>query len=172
MSSDIVLPRLLEVVKGIIKDYSFKDISSKHDDIKKVTLTKANLVLNEIGIQLQDINILDIRLPKDYLQSQEDLLKAENELALEKAKSEKQKQEADRLLNEAKTDSEIEKIRAQNDKEVKILEAESIAEYNRIINEQTITEELLKLKGLENQIKKIEKWDGQLPTTINGNSQW
>ena len=149
------MPRLLEVIKWIIKQYSFKDISSKHNEIKNITLEEANKVLSPIWIELQEINILDIRLPENYLKSKEDLLKAENELKLAEARLEAQKKESEKKL-----------LEAENLKKVKIIEAEAIAEYNRLINSENITDKMLQMKELENEALKIEKWDGKLPNSV------
>ena len=149
------MPRLLESIKWIIKSYSFKDISSKHSEIKNITLKEANAILKDVWIELQDINILDIRLPETYLKSKQDLLNAENELKLAEAKLETQKKESERKL-----------LEANNNKNVSIIEAEAVAESNKIINSTSITSEMLKMKEIENQTKKINKWDGKLPTTV------
>ncbi len=161
VSSDVVMPSLLEVIKGIIKDYDFKEISSKHNEIKDITIKQANEILKEIWIEIQDINILDIRLPESYLKSKEDLLKAENELKLAEAKLEAQKKESERNV-----------IEAENAKKVKIIEAEAIAEYNKIINSETITDKMLEMKKLENETTKIKKWDGKLPTSVWGDYEF
>ncbi|PID87634.1 hypothetical protein CSB07_00430 [Candidatus Gracilibacteria bacterium] len=158
ISSDIVMPKLLEVIKGNIRNYSFKDISSKHNEIKNLTLNEANTVLEKIGIELQDITIIDIRLPKSYLASKEELLKAENGLKLATAKLEEQKKESEKKL-----------LEAQNLKKVKIIEAEALAEYNKIIKSQSITDNMIEMKKLENETMKIKKWDGKLPTTVGDN---
>jgi regulator of protease activity HflC (stomatin/prohibitin superfamily) len=155
VSSDIVMPRLLEVIKSIIKWYSFKDISSKHSEIKNITIEEANKVLNPIWIDLQEINILDIRLPETYLKSKEQLLNAENELKLAEAKLEAQKKESEKKLHEA-----------ENLKKVKIIEAEAIAEYNKIVNSQDLNDKMIEIKELENEELKIQKWDWKLPTSI------
>ena len=55
---------------------------------------------------------------------------------------------------------------ANNNKNVSIIEAEAVAESNKIINSTSITSEMLKMKEIENQTKKINKWDGKLPTTV------
>lgn len=155
VSSDIVMPRLLEIIKWIIKSYSFKDISSKHNEIKNITIDEANKILKPIWIELQEINILDIRLPDTYLKSKEDLLNADSELKLAEARLETQEKEAQRKLLEAK-----------NLKSVKIIEAEAIAESNKIINSESITPEMLNMKKLENDELKINKWDWKLPASV------
>ncbi len=155
VSSDVVMPRLLEVIKGIIRDYGFKEISSRHSEIKKITLQEANEVLLPIGIELQDITILDIRLPESYLKSKEDLLKSENELKLAEAKLQAQKKESERKV-----------LEAENNKKIKIIEAQGVAEYNTIVSSENITKNAIEMKKLEIQRLKIEKWDGKMPTHL------
>lgn len=161
VSSDVVMPNLLEVIKRIIKDYSFKDIWSKHNEIKNITIKEANIVLKEIWIELKDLNILDIRLPNSYLKSKEDLLKAENELKLTEARLDSQKKESERKV-----------LEAENAKRVKIIEAEGVAEYNKIINSENITDKMLEMKKLENETSKINKWDWRLPTTVSNDYEF
>ena len=159
VSSEIVMPRLLEVIKWTIKEYSFKDISSKHDEIKRITIAQANKNLQELGVSIQDITIIDIRLPKSYLSSKEELLKAENELKLSEARLEAEKRESEKKLLEAK-----------NLKEVKIIEAEALAEYNKIVKSESVTDNMIEMKKLENETLKIKKWDGKMPSTVGDNS--
>lgn len=154
VASDVVMPTVLEVLKWVIKEYSFKDISSKHQEIKKRTLEETNKVLKAMGIEVNDINLLDIRLPESYTKSIEDLENAENALKLAEAELEKEKKAAEKDL-----------IKAENGKKIKIIEAEWIAEYNNIINSTRLTDQMLELKKIENETKKIEKRDGKLPSS-------
>lgn len=114
-------------------------------------------MLAPIGIELQDITILDIRLPQSYLASKEDLLKSENELKLAEARLEAQKKENEKNI-----------IEAENLKKIKVIEAEAIAEYNKIITNEKISDAALEMKELEIQRLKIEKWDGTMPTHVEG----
>lgn len=155
VSSDIVMPRLLETIKWIIKSYSYKDISSKHNEIKNITIEEANKILKPIWVELQEVNILDIRLPDTYLKSKQDLLNAENELKLAEAKLETQKKESERKL-----------LEAENQKSVEIIKAQGVAESNKLINSTNITPEMLEMKRLDIESEKIKKWDGKLPTSV------
>ncbi len=155
VSSDIVMPRLLETIKGIIKWYSYKDISSKHNEIKNITIQDANKILKPIWIELQEINILDIRLPDTYLKSKQDLLNAETELKLAEARLETQKKESEKKL-----------LEAENQKSVEIIKAQGVAESNKLIHSTNITPEMLEMKKLEIEAEKIKKWDGKLPTSV------
>jgi len=157
VSSDIVMPKLLESLKGTVRGYSFKDLSSRHEDIKAAVITQANDALASVGIEIQELNILDIRLPQSYVQSQEELLKAENDLKLAEATLERQRKDSERAV-----------VDAESARDVRIIEAEGIARYNELVNAQGISEQSLELKRLENERAKIEKWNGVLPTTLTG----
>ena len=154
VASDIVMPRILEVLKGIIKEYSFKEISSNHSEIKTKTIAEANKVLKPLGIEINDINVLDIRLPESYTKSIEDLENAVNALKLAEAELETEKKLAEKDL-----------LKAENDKKIRIIEWEGIAEYNKIINSTKLSEQMLDLKRIENERFKLEKRDGKLPNT-------
>lgn len=165
IASDVVMPRVLEVLKWIIKQYSFKEISSKHNDIKLKTIEETNKVLEPIWITMDDINVLDIRLPENYTKSIEDLEKTENNLKLAEAQLEIQKKESEKMV-----------LKAENDKKVKIIEAEWTSEYNKIVNWNPVSTNTLELKRIELKQKeienkteveklKIEKRNGVLPNT-------
>lgn len=156
ISSDIVMPRMLEVINGIIKDYSFKDIGWKHNEIKGITITWANEVLWNIGIQIQDLNILSIRPPESYIKSKEALLNAENELRLSQSQLEAQQKESEKKV-----------LEAESNKKVKIIEAEALLEYNSIVSQQALTPTMIEMKQLEIEEKKVEKWDGKLPWAMS-----
>ncbi len=158
LSSDIVMPRMLEVINWIIKNYSFKDIWWKHWEIKTVTITWANKVLQNIWIEIQDLNILSITLPESYIKSKQDLLQAENALKLSQAQLEAQQKLSEKNL-----------LEAENKKKVTIIEAEWLTEYNKIISKQEITSTMIEMKKLEIEEKKIEKWNGIIPQWWNIN---
>lgn len=157
VSSDIVMPLLLESIKTVIQRYSFRDLSSQSDSVKQEAFDLATAKLQEKWIALQYLNIIDIRLPQSYLDSQQDLLKAENEGKLAEAALETQKKQAETDL-----------LKAENDKNVKIVEAQAIAEYNAIVSEQQLSNQAIEMRKLDIEAMKIEKWDGSLPSTVEG----
>ncbi len=153
------MPALLESFKKVVYQYSFKDLLTQSDNIKKQVSELAKEKLAEKGIALQYVNIIDIRLPKSYLESKEELLKAENARKLAEAALETQKKQNEKRLLEAESEKKIKKI-----------QAEAIAEYNRIVSEQRISQSLLEMRKIDVQEKKIEKRDGKMPQTVNGNA--
>ena len=155
VSSDVVMPRLLEAIKSVIQGYSYKDISSQHAQIKERVTEKANAALAQLGIEVNEVNILDIRLPESHLKLKEDLLNAENEKRLAEAKLETQRKE-----------SEARKLQAETDKAVTVIAAEASAKANEILGNQRASPELIRLREIESRDRMIEKWDGKLPATV------
>lgn len=160
VSSDIVMPALLESIKKVLREQSYKTINTKVDELRKLIIVDASRRLWELGIEIEYISILDIRLPQEYLKSKEDLLKAENELKLAEAKAQTSSKESEQKL-----------LQAQNDKKMMIISAEAQAEYSKIIWSQTITNQLLELKKLEIESEKVKKRDGKL-SACDGGSQF
>lgn len=157
VSSDIVMPALLESIKKILREQSYKTINTKVDELRKLIIADASTRLWELGIEIEYISILDIRLPQEYLKSKEDLLKAENELKLAEAKAQTSSKESEQKL-----------LQAQNDKKMMIISAEAQAEYSKIIWSQTISNQLLELKKLEIESEKVKKRDGKLSACDGG----
>lgn len=110
---------------------------------------------------MQYLNIIDIRLPESYLKSKEELLKAENEHKLAEAALETQKKKDEKRL-----------IEAESNKKIKVIQAEAIAEYNRIVSEQKISQSLLEMRKIDVQESRIKKRDGKMPQTVSGQLTW
>ena len=89
------MPALLESIKKITRDQSYKTINIQADDLRKHILADASQRLSALGIDLEYMSILDIRLPSEYLKSKEDLLKAENELKLAEARAQTASKESE-----------------------------------------------------------------------------
>lgn len=152
IASDVVMPRVLETLKAVIKQYSFRDISSNHAEIKQKAIADTNVVLASLGITIDDINLLDIRLPDAYTESVENLTKAENDLKY-----------AEALLLTQKKQSEQDEYKAESEKRIQIIQAEAIAQYNKILSQNPPSAAMIQLRKLDIEKMKINKWNGILP---------
>ena len=99
--------------------------------------------LNDKGISVTSVNILDLSFSKEF------------DEAIEK------KQIVEQQTQQAKY--ELEKAKVENEKKIENAKAE--AEVMKQQNAE-ITDKTLELKRLEIQQKLIEKWSGNLPTTV------
>lgn len=152
IASDVVMPRVLETLKAVIKQYSFRDISSNHAEIKQKAIADTNRVLASLGITIDDINLLDIRLPDAYTESVENLTKAENDLKY-----------AEALLLTQKKQSEQDEYKAESEKRIQIIQAEAIAQYNKILSQNPPSAAMIQLRKIDIEKMKINKWNGILP---------
>lgn len=141
---EIVLnPAVLESIKAVTAQYTAEELITKRSEVSnKMQETLKGKIENK-GFNVVDFNIIDLDFSAEYNQ------------AIEK------KQVAEQQAKQAQY--ELEKARVENEK--KIENAKADAEVMRQQNSQ-ITEQTLRLKELENQSKLIDKWNGQLPTTV------
>lgn len=143
--SIIVEPAIQEAMKATVANYTAEELITKRNEVSEFALNKLSPKLQENGITLTSLNILDLAFSNEF------------DTAVE------QKQIVEQETQKAQY--ELEKARVENQK--KIENAQADAEVMAAQNAQ-ITDNYLKLKEIENQKAMIEKWNGQLPTTITG----
>ena len=143
--SIIVEPAIQEAMKATVANYTAEELITKRNEVSEFALDKLSPKLQENGITLTSLNILDLSFSEEF------------DTAVE------QKQIVEQETQKAQY--ELEKARVENQK--KIENAQADAEVMAAQNAQ-ITDNYLKLKEIENQKAMIEKWNGQLPTTMTG----
>lgn len=139
----IIEPAIYESVKQGMSQYTAEELIAKRSEVSNVIVTLLTEKLESRGIAITALNITDFSFSQEF------------DDAIEK------KQVTEQQTQQAKY--ELEKAKVENEK--KIENAKTEAEVMKQQNEQ-ITEQTLKLKELENQSALIEKWNGQLPTTV------
>lgn len=142
--SVIVEPAIQEAMKATIANYTAEELITKRNEVSAFALNSLFDKLQDKGIQLTSLNILDLSFSEEF----------------DKAVEEKQIVEQETQ----KAQYELEKAKVENEKKIENAKAE--AEVMRQQNEQ-ITENYLRLKEIENEQKAIEKWNGQLPTATS-----
>ena len=135
----ILKPILSDTIKSSVSEYTAEETVTKRAELSSKIYEKLNQRLNEQGISITNVNIINLNFSQAYNQAIE-----EKQIATQKTLT-------------AQQELEITKIEAEK----KIAEAEGQAEANRILNE-SLTEENLEKQRLENQSKAIDKWNGQL----------
>ena len=143
--SIIVEPAIQEAMKATVANYTAEELITKRNEVSEFALNKLSPKLQENEITLTSLNILDLSFSEEF------------DTAVE------QKQIVEQETQKAQY--ELEKARVENQK--KIENAQADAEVMAAQNAQ-ITDNYLKLKEIENQKAMIEKWNGQLPTTMTG----
>lgn len=135
--SVLVTPAVNEVLKATAAQYTAEESVTNRTLVSDGLVEGLNQKLNEIGLYVTDVNIINFDFSEAYINAIEEKQVAQQQLL--KAETEKQT-----AITNAEAEAEAMRIRA-----------EAEAEANRIIAE-SITADLV-------DYKKIEKWNGELP---------
>ncbi len=135
--SVLIVPAVNEVLKAITATYTAEQSVTNRALISDGLVEGLNTKLNDYGIYVTDVNIIDFDFSEAFITAIEEKQVAQQKLL--KAETEKQTS-----ITNAQASAESVKIKAKGD-----------AEANKMLNE-SLTD-----KVIEN--KKIEKWNGELP---------
>ena len=140
--SVLVTPAANEVLKAIAARYTAEQSVTNRAVISEGLLKELNEKLNDIGITVEDVNIINFDFSEAYISAIEE------------------KQVAEQKLLKARTEAEEKKVTAQGEAEALIIEAEAEAKANKKLTD-SLTDQLV-------EYKKIEKWDGKMPYATGG----
>lgn len=140
----LIVPAVNEVLKAISSKYTAEESVTNRAVISDGLVSELNNKLNDIGITIADVNIIDFDFSEAYISAIEN------------------KQVAEQELLKSKTEAEKKKVEAQGEADALKIQAEAEAEANRIIA-KSITGELV-------DYKKIDKWDGKMPYATGSNA--
>ena len=139
----LIVPAVNEVLKAITATYTAEQSVTNRVLISDGLVTGLNDKLNNIGLYITDVNIINFDFSDAFITAIED------------------KQVAQQQLLKAETEKQTAITNAQAEAESIKIKAEAEAEANRTITE-SLTEAII-----EN--KKIEKWNGELPRVTGTN---
>ncbi|MCC8196040.1 MAG: prohibitin family protein [Ruminococcus sp.] len=140
----LITPAVNEVLKATVSQYTAEESVTNRTLISDGLLEGLNEKLNDSGLYITDVNIIDFDFSEAYITAIEE------------------KQVAQQQLLKAETEKETTITNAEAEAEAMKIQAEAEAEANRILSE-SISDELV-------EYYKIEKWDGKLPTITGGSS--
>ncbi|MBQ1349333.1 MAG: prohibitin family protein [Ruminococcus sp.] len=138
----LVVPAVNEVLKAITATYTAEESVTNRALISEGLIVGLNEKLNDIGLYVTDVNIIDFDFSDAFINAIEE------------------KQVAQQQLLKAETEKQTKITNAQADAEAVKIKANAEAEANETIS-----------KSLTNQVienKKIEKWNGELPRVQGG----
>lgn len=141
----ILQPATQEALKNVTSKYTAEELITKRSEVSQQIIQDLSAKVNKYGIIINELNIIDLNFSEAYNRAIEDKQVAEQEVK--------------------KAQQELEKTKIEAEK--KVAEAQAEADALRLQKEE-ITDELLELRRIEAQTKAIEKWNGQLPSTITG----
>ena len=143
----IITPAVQEAVKASTALYTAEDLIVKRPEVRDKIRGLLNERLSKHGVIVDEFSITNFSFSRSFTEAVE-----------AKTTAEQQKLKAERDL-----------LRIKVEAEQKIAQAKAEAESLKL-QKQEVTNELLRLREIENQRKAIEKWDGRLPATMMGNS--
>lgn len=136
----ILEPAIQETIKAVISKYTAEELVTKRSEISLDINTTLDERISSYGINSVAVSINNFDFSDSYNQAIEQKAVAEQEVETSKNQLEK-----------AKIDAEKKKVEAQGE-----------AEANALL-EQSLTDQIIAQQF-------IEKWNGQLPTTIAGDA--
>ena len=141
--SIIIEPTIFESVKQAMSQYTGEQLITERSSVSNDIVKLLEERLSHKGIVVTALNITDLNFSAEF------------DAAIEK------KQITEQQTQQAKY--ELEKAKVENEKKIENAKAE--AEVMALQNAQ-ITEQTLRLKELEIKEEFVEKWNGNMPTTM------
>ena len=141
--SVLVIPAVNEVLKAISSSYTAEESVTNRTLISDGLVQGLNEKLNDSGLYVTDVNIIDFDFSDAFIQAIEE------------------KQVAQQKLLTAETEKQTAIAKAQAEAETIKIKAEAEAEANKVLSESITTNVI--------EYNKIEKWDGKLPQ-VTGDS--
>ena len=144
-TNTILKPMVEEWTKAVIAKYSADSLIGNRVEVARELDAILKEKMKEKEVIVSDIAITNFEFSKQFLKAVEEKQIAE--------------QEAKRATNL------VEKVKKEA--EQKILQAEAEAKSLRLQRE-VVSDNLIKLRQVEAQLKAIDKWDGRMPTYMAG----
>ena len=134
----LIIPAVNEVLKAITSNYTAEESVVNRVLISNGLVEGLNEKLNAYGLTVEDVNIINYEFSEAYINAIEE------------------KQVAQQKLLTAETEKQTAITKAEAEAETLRIKAEAEAEANQIIS-QSLSNNVI-------EYKKVEKWDGKLPT--------
>ena len=149
----LITPAINEVLKAVTAKYTAQELVGSRADVSILLDESLNAKLNDYGIFIDDLNIINWDFTEEYIAAIEAKQVAEQNLI-------KTRTEQEQALVIANTEAQKQVIAAQAEADKIKLLATANAESNRIITE-SLNDMLLRYET-------IQKWDGALPKVSGG----
>ena len=140
--SILIVPAVNEVLKAITSKYTAEQTVTNRALISDGLVSELNTKLNENGLYVTDVNIINFDFSEAFINAIEE------------------KQVAQQKLLKAETEKQTAITNAEADAETIRIKAEAEAKANEILS-QSLSKEII-------EYQKIEKWNGELPQVTGG----
>ena len=158
----VIDPKFRAITKESIAKFTAEETINKRDQVEQRLRDYLTTATQDLPIKISSLNIENIELPKNYLQSIEVKQTEKNLADAEVFKLEKQNLEAQRAVNTANADAQSITLRAKAEADAIKLKGEAEA--------KAIEAKSKALQGnpLIVQLTQAQQWDGKLPTHMMG----
>lgn len=143
----LIKPATQETMKTTLAKYTAEELITKRAEVGHELQEALKIKLEDKGVVIESTSIVNLNFSDSYNQAIERKQVAEQEAKKAEQELEKAKVEAEKKVVEARAEAEA--LKAQK---------------------QEITSDLLELRRIENEAKWIEKWNGNLPSTMLGDN--
>ncbi len=151
----LVMPAINEVLKAVTANYTAQQLVSQRNDVSVLLDENLNAKLNEYGIVIDDLNIINWDFSQEYISAIEAKQVAEQNLI-------KTRTEQEQALVIANTEAQKQIIAAQAEADKITLLADATASSNETIS--------LSLSDILIRYILLQKWNGELPKVTGGAS--
>lgn len=159
----LVTPAVNEVLKAITAQYTAEESVTNRSNVSTGLLTGLNTKLNNIGIIVEDVNIINFDFSEAYISAIEEKQVAEQRLLKAQTEAEEKKVTAQA---EADANLILAEAEAQAKAKARLIEAEAEAEAKALVSEAEAKANKLISESLDQNVidyKTVEKWDGVMP---------
>lgn len=147
----VVEPAIQESVKAATAQFNAEELITQRPEVRDAIRDDLIDRLTAYNINVQTVSITNFSFSADFANAVE-----------RKQVAEQEAQQAERVLDRVRTESQQRVARAEAEAEARLVEAQAEAEALRLQRE-VISAELL-------QLRFIEKWNGTLPVFLSGES--
>lgn len=155
----LVTPAVNEVLKAVVAEYTASNLVASRGEVSVMLDEQLNGKLNERGIFIEEINIINWDFSEEYIAAVEAKQVAEQNLIKTRTEQEQAiviaEAEAKKKVIADQADADAVKVTAAAEAERIRVEAEAQADANQLIA-SSLTDAVLRYMT-------IEKWDGALP---------
>lgn len=150
---------ILAETREFLSQYSIAEIASNIEMINNELRVRLTKTLSErTPFSVRYVGLTNVQYPRIITDAQENAARRREQVQQEEAQLEISKVTLERELQEARLKRQIEKEKSETE-----------AEGQRILA-QSVDNQVLALRKLENERLWIEKWDGKLPVTAMGDA--
>lgn len=151
------------------------DVAEKQKELNTSTLELAKKYVNNYPVTIDDIQITNYDWSAEFDKQIQETMKIAQEAKQQEQNLKKIEIEAQQQVKQAEAEKQAKIIKAEAEKEAQQLQADALRikwewekAYNDLITAKTVNMEYqIKMKELEIEEKRVQKWDGHYVSTNN-----